>query len=251
MDNRYLDNVVKEMRPFLEENGFTAESDFVFKTDSKKVEIEYNDDRQMFLLKVADFSDENGGFGEYREINAWLFDDSQNVKDAESVGIDFAYTLRKELGIKPKRLVTDASAIDLPTATKSDVMNITGFIKKMLDVFPSLKDPYKEHIATYGNFLYIKFFGDYLVDCYKDIFNSNSKKQVKKLYDVLAVAYVKGDKDTVNIIIALLCAAAYKNAEITAEIHTMLAENTHFLQAFNSFMTVFPKNKKLFKALVK
>lgn len=251
MDNRYLGNVVNEMNPFFEENGFVAESDFVFKTDNKKVLIEFNDDRQMFLMKVADFSEETGSFGEWREINAWLFDDTQSVKDAESVGIDFTYTLRKELGIKAKRLATNASAIDLPTATKSDVMNITGFTKKMLDVFPSLKEPYKEHVATYGNFLYIKFFGESLVDYYKEIFTSNSKKQVKKLYDVLSVAYVKGDKDTVNIVIALLCAAAYKDEKIIAAIHEMLADNTHFCQAFDSFLSVFPKNKKLFNALMK
>lgn len=251
MDNRYIDKVLSEMKPFLEENGFAPESDYIFKNDNKKVSVEYDEGRQMFLLKVSDFSAEENKFGDWREITAWLFDDSQTAKDAESVGIDFAYTLRKYMGIKAKRIATDASSIDLPTATKSDVMTVTGFTKKMLDVFPSLKEPYKEHIAVFGNFLYIKFFGEYLVDCYKDIFRSNSKKQVKKLYDVLAVAYVKGDKDTVNIIVALLCAAAYKDEAITAEIRSMLAENSHFLSAFNSFLAVFPKNKKLFAALVK
>jgi len=31
----------------------------------------------------------------------------------------------------------------------------------------------------------------------------------------------------------------------------MLADNSHFLQAFNSFSVELPKSKKLFKALVK
>ena len=251
MDNRYLENVVSEIKPFFEENNFKATNDNCYANETKKAVIDYNEERQMFTLSVADFSEEEGSFGDLREINAWLFDDSQNAKDAQAVGIDFTNSLRKELGIKLKRLATDTSGVALPTASKSDGMDIAGFTKKMLDVFPALKEPYKEHVATYGNFLYINFFGEYLVECYKGIFESNSKKQVKKLYDVLAVAYVKGDKDTVNIMIALLCAASYKNESITAAVRSMLEEDSHFLTSFNNFIPAFAKNKKLFKALVK
>lgn len=239
------------MMPFFEENNFKAVSDSCFEGATKKAVVSYDDNRQMYVLSVADFSEDEETYGELREINAWLFDDSQNAKDAEAVGIDFVGSLRKELGIKSKRIATNTNGIDLPTASKSDGMDIAGFTKKMLDVFPSLKDDYKEHVAMYGNFLYINFFGEHLVSCYKEIFSSGSKKQYKKLYDVLSVAYVKGDKDTVNIMIALLCAAAYKDENITAAIQTMLEDNSHFLSSFNNFIPAFAKNKKLLSALVK
>lgn len=251
MDNRFLEKVVGEIKPFFEENNFVASSDNCYENESKKAVVNYDENRQMFILSVADFSEEEGSFGELREINAWLFDDTQNAKDAEAVGIDFTVSLRKELGIKSKRIATNVAGIDLPTASKSDSMNISGFTKKMLDVYPALKDPYKEHVSIYGNFLYINFFGEYLVECFKETFESCSSKKIKKLYDVLSVAYVKGDKDTVNIMLAVLCAAAYKNETVTAEIRKMLSDNTHFLASFDNFLTVLPKNKKLFKALVK
>ena len=249
MDN--LENVVGEIKPFFEENNFKATDNNCYENESKKVVVNYDENRQMFTLSIADFSEEEGSFGDVQEINAWLFDDSQNAKDAVSVGIDFTNSLRKELGIKTKRVATNSANIDLPTASKSDTMNIAGFTKKMLDVYPSLKEPYKEHVATYGNFLYINFFGENLVACYKETFESCSKKKIKKLYDILEVAYVKGDKDTINILLAVLCAAAYKNDTVTAQIREMLAENTHFLASFDNLLPVLPKNKKLFKALVK
>ena len=37
------------------------------------------------ILSVADI--EEGKAGEYRDVNSWLFDDSQNAKDAVAVGI--------------------------------------------------------------------------------------------------------------------------------------------------------------------
>ena len=163
--------------------------------------------------------------------------------------MDFVVSLRKELGIKATRTAT--AIVDLPTASKDGSMNVTGFAKKMLDVFPAIKDDYKEHISLYGNFLYINFFGEYLVPQLKNLFTNGNKKQVKKLYDVLEDVYVKGDKDTVNIMIAVLAATAYNDSVCTEAIENMLIDDSHFTQSFKSFLSTFKSSKKLFSALVK
>lgn len=248
VDNRYYENLIEEMKPFLEEHSFKGEEIGIFSNSAKKIAIAYNEAKQTYTLSVADI-DEQGNSGDFREVNAWLFDDSQNAKDAAAVGIDFVNSLRKELGVKIKRAVNND--IELPTASKSGAMTVTGFTKKMLDVFPVLKDEYKEHIAVYGNFLYINFFGEKLVPLMKELLATGSKKQIKKLYDVFEVAYVKGDKDTVNIMVALLCAASYKDDNVTESVRNMLAEDTHFLTSFNNFIPQFAKNKKLLSALIK
>ncbi len=234
------------MKPFLDEQGFKANDDG-FINDNKKIAVVYNDDKQTYSLLVATKDDE-GNFGEMTAINTWLFDDSQNAKDASSVGIDFTVSLRKELGVKTARKNVD---VELPSSTKDGVMTVTGFTKKMLDVFPVLKDDYKEHIATYGNFLYINFFGEKLVPQLKNLFSTGSKKQIKKLYDVFEDAYVKGDKDTINIMIALLSAASYNDEKCKTSIEQMLADNSHFLQSYKNFAIKLPAAKKLFSALVK
>ena len=234
------------MKPFLDEHGFKALDDG-FANDNKKIAVVYNDEKQTYSLLVAT-KDEEGNFGEMSAINTWLFDDSQNAKDAESVGIDFTVSLRKELGVKLARKNFD---VELPSATKDGAMTVTGFTKKMLDVFPVLKDDYKEHIATYGNFLYINFFGEKLVPQLKNLFSNGTKKQIKKLYDVFEDANVKGDKDTVNIMIALLAAASYNDENCKTAIEQMLADNSHFLQSYRNFAIKFPSSKKLFNALVK
>ena len=248
MDNRYLNEVIKEIEPILLEKGFKAGENGEFSNDAKKFLVNFDDEKQMYRLSVADIDEET--FGEFKEINAWLFDDSQTAKDAESVGIDFAASIRKELGVTVKRSA-NTNGIELPTASKSGNMTVTGFAKKMLDVYPSMKDEYKSHIAHYGNFLYINFFGESLVPNLKNTFENGSKKQIKKLYDVFEDAYLKGDKDTVNILVAVLCAAAYKNDNITAAIREMLDVDKHFLASFDNFLPVFSKNKKLFNSLIK
>lgn len=235
------------MKPFIEEQGFVSNEHGIYANAQKAFEVRYDDACQMYILSVADVREDNS-YSEYKELNAWLFDDSQTAKDAESVGIDFVNSLNKELGIKAKRANV---SVELPTANKSGSMNVTGFTKKMLDVFPALKDEYKNYIAKYGNFLYLNFFGEYLVPCLKKLFTEGNKKQMKKLYDVLGDAYVKGDKETVNVIVAVLCAAAVNDDICAGNIRIMLEEDNHFLSSFNNFLPFLAKNKELRSALVK
>ena len=248
MDNRYLENVIAEMQPFLDENGFKA-VDGIYKNDKNAVAVEYNDDRQMYILKMASI-EEDGSF-ELGEASAWLFDDSQNAKDAIAVGMDFTNTLKEKMGIRSKRLATSASAVDLPTASKDGSYSVTSFTKKMLDVFPTLKDEYKEHVAMYGNFLYLNFFGEKLVPQIKEVLLENNKKNVKKLFEVLQNGYIQGDAETVNAIVAVLAAACVNDETAKANAVAALGDNKHFADAITQLIPVLAKNKKLTAALLK
>ncbi len=247
MDNRYLENVIAEMQPFFDENGF-KEVDGIYKNDKKAALVEYSDERQMYVLKTADIA-EDGSF-ELTEANAWLFDDSQNAKDAIAVGIDFTSTLKSELGIKNKRLAV-TTAIDLPTASKDGTYNVTAFTKKMLDVFPVLKEEYKAHVAVYGNFLYLNFFGEKLVPQIKAVLLENNKKSVKKLFDVLQNGYLQGDRDTVNAIVAVVAAVCVNDETVKENAVAALGDNKHFVDSVEQFIPVILSNKKLSTALLK
>lgn len=247
MDNRYLENVLTEMKPFFDENGFKL-TDGIYNNGSKAISVEYSDERQMYILKTADIA-EDGSY-ELSEANAWLFDDTQNAKDAEAVGIDFTSTLRDMLGIKHTRSTSNAN-IDLPTASKNGTYNITAFTKKMLDIFPTLKDDYKAHVAVYGNFLYLNFFGEKLVPQIKAVLLENNKKSVKKLFDALQNGYLQGDRDTVNAIVAVVSAACVNDETVKANVISALGDNKHFIDAINQFIPVVASNKKISAALLK
>lgn len=248
MDNRYLQNVIDEMQPFFTENGF-KEADGIYKNETKVVAVEYSDERQMYVLKTADIA-EDGSY-ELTETSSWLFDDSQNAKDAEAVGMDFTSTLKDQLGIKHTRSSSFANAIDLPSVSKDGAYNITAFTKKVLDVFPALKDDYKEHVSVYGNFLYLNFFGEKVVPQIKTILLENNKKSVKKVFDVLQTAYVQGDRDTVNTVVAILAAACVNDETAKANAIAALGDNKHFIDSLVEFIPVISSNKKLSAALIK
>jgi len=234
------------MQPFFDENGIKAK-DGIFVSETKAIDVKYDENRQMYLLLVADI--EEGNIGEFTEVNAWLFDDSQNARDAESVGIDFVNSLRKIFGVKVRHNAN--GIVELPTASKNGNVDIAAFTKKVLDVFPALKDEYKNHVSAYGNFLYLNFFGEHLTPRLIRLFEEGTKKQIKKFYDILENAYMKGDKDTVNATVIVLAAASYNNEKVDAAIKEMLTDNKHFLSCYTAFVPVFASNKKLVATMIK
>ncbi|MBO4733136.1 MAG: hypothetical protein J5662_01535 [Clostridia bacterium] len=241
MDNRYIESVISEISPFLEEQGFTRQKNGEYKKEDSSVLVEYDEARQMYLLKKSDG-------GDYSELSAWLFDDSQTERDAASVGIDFCETLRENLGVK--RNARAERIVDMPTAQK-DGGDIATFAKKMLDVYPQLKDHYRAHIAKYGNFLYLNFFGENLVPQLHSVLYAGNKKDIKKVFSVFENTYITGDKDTVNAMLACIAAAVCDDNVAFENLKTTLAENTHMLRAVSELAPKLKSNKKLSAALLK
>lgn len=247
MDNRYYNQVIGEMKPFLDEQGLTLRDDGAFHGNEKAYRVVYDEPRQMYLLQAADLSD--GTVGEFSELSAWLFDDSQTEKDAAAVGIDFTQTLREQLGVRKKRAA--GAAVDLPTAEKGSAMTISGFTKKVLDVYPQFKDDYKAHVAVYGNFLYLNFFAKTLVPQIGSILHENNKKTVKKMVELLNGAYRQGDRETANTVVAVLTAATFEDETAKTVLVEALADCPLLKAAFEAFLSQFAKNKKLRAAFSK
>ena len=247
MENQYFDNVIKEMEPFIEENGFSATETGVYSNDKKSFKVTYDDNKQMFILTVADI-DEEKNIGEYVEVDAWLFDETQTANDAVSVGMDFVDVLKKNMGIKNKPKT--GADVELPTSD-SDKYTISTFTKKALDTYPQLKETYKEYVAKYGSFLYLNFFGEYLVPLMADTINEKGKKSGKKILDMVEPAFIKGDNDSSNAAIACLAAVCVKDPDATEKVSEILSENTALKTSVLSFANMLKNNKKLKAVLVK
>ena len=241
MDNRYIDKVLEEMSPFFEEQGFKSTEKGKYKNDTCEISIEYDDARQMYVLKKAEGA-------EGKEISAWLFDDSQTERDAVSVGIDFTETLSENLGVKKNSRAR--RLIDMPEMSK-DGADINSFAKKVLDVYPQFKETYRAHIGKYGNFLYLNFFGETLVPQLKSVLNTGDKKSIKKIFTVFENTYITGDKDTVNAMVAVIAATVCDDERAQANLAVTLEDNKHLLNAVTSLAPKIKANKKLSSTLIK
>lgn len=231
----------------MKELGLERKEDGIFGNENILFKIRYDEEKQLYVLSSKNISEDQSQ--DYNDIQSVLFDDTQNAKDISFVAIEFGETIRQTLGIRRKRAA--AGLVDLPSASKTGAMTVSGFTKKVLDVFPQYKDLYKDHVALYGNFLYLNFFADTLVPKTVEILTENTKKSVKKLFELLETGYLQGDRETVNVTVAVIAAAVYKKPELKENALTMLESNGHFKQSVNEFIPVYARDKKLIAALNK
>ena len=244
LDNRYYDNVIAEMTPFFEENGFKADGD-IFKSDTKALKVEYNETKQLYNLLAADL--EEGKVGEFSIITSYLFDDSQNAKDAAAVGIDFVDTARKAMGIKAKKKSVTGEA-DLPVATGSAV-NVSTLASKLLAHYPNLKETYRAETSAKGKFLYLDFFTRYFVPEIRATLDGGNKKATKKLIDTLINVFVTGDKAVSTLVVAVLAAAIGTNVDRFKAATAHMDECQPLITSVNQQIDLLIRNKKFAKAM--
>lgn len=243
LENNYFDVVLGEMKPFLDENGF-KEADGYFATDAKALKVEYDEEKTLYKLFVADVTD--GNVGEYALTSSYLFDQNSNKNDAVAVGIDFVDEAKKALGVKT---AVRRIAADLPTAASSTKINADTLTAKLLANYPELKDVYKDYVEAKGKYLPLDFGTTYFVPEIRKTLEENNKKAVKKLMDMFADIFVTGDRASVNLVIALLTSAIGKSAERFKAAADKLEDCPLLVEAVNQEIAVASKNRKLQKAI--
>ncbi len=243
MENRYFDVILEEMSAFLNENGFKEENG-VYLNEKYALKIEYDEARQVYNLSIA--AKGENGIGEYKNISAYLFDESQTKADAISVGIDFVDSAQKAMGIKAG--YRGGAAIDLPTAQGENV-TVSTLTAKLLANYPELKEVYKAEVDEKGKYLYLDFSARYFIPEIRKTLDEKNKKAVKKLIDMLCEMFVAGDRATTDLVIALLAGAIGKDAERFKTATEKMEECPHLITAVNNGVAVLVKNKKFAKAL--
>lgn len=245
MDKKYFDAIISEMKVLLDGQNFIADGE-IYKNEQKAIKIEYDEEKKLFNLLAADVAE--GEVSEFATLTSWFFDETQTERDALAVGVDFADTLRSNLGLKKER---GTAKVELPVADKGDTATISALTQKLLATFPQFKDAYKESVAKYNKFLYLDFFTENFVPAIKNLLETGTKKQHKKLFDMLSEMYNTGSGETTDAVVALISATIYNNekgAEIFRE-HT--AENKHLQTSIREFSKVLEKSKKLKASLIK
>ena len=250
MNSQVQEKILEQLNGMIETAGFKANEDKTeFKNEKLAFKISHDEEKKLLLLDVAAVG-ENGELGEYTNASSWLFENPEDLRDAESAGMDFFDTLKGKLGMKSTRINRNGE-IAMPSKEKSgNSYNVEAFCAKMLAIYPNLKDEYKNHMAQYGTFLYVDFFKTHIVPQIEKLLDENNKKSLKKVIPVLDDVYVNGDRTTQNVVVGIvLCGAVKDNKERYDAAMEALAECQFLKVAFFNIMNRYKKDKAL-KALL-
>jgi hypothetical protein len=248
MNVQVLDRILEQLNGIIETAGFKANEDKTeFKNEKLAFKISHNEEKKLLILDVAAV-DESGSVGEYSTASSWLFENEDDLRDAESAGMDFFDTLKGKVGLKNTRINRNGE-IAMPSKEKSgNSYNVEAFCAKILAIYPNLKDEYKAHITHYGTFLYVDFFKTKVVPYIEALLDENNKKNLKKVFAVLDDVYVNGDRTTQNVLIGVvLCGAVKDNKERYDVAMEALSEYQFLKVAFFNIINRY-KSDKAFKA---
>lgn len=209
MTGEVLSSILGQMQTVIENNSFSETDAGCYKNEKVAFKITHDEEKKFLYLEIAEVN-EKGEIGEYSIKSSWLFEEAENLRDAESAGMDFCDTLRQILGIRKVR--TDRGGeIALPDKKSGDAKNIEALCGRLLAVFPQFKDEYKEHVAKYGRLLYIDFFSNTFAVKTGEMLDQDNKKAIKKLFDMLAEMYNTGDRSTQNAVVGIVLGGAVKD----------------------------------------
>lgn len=200
MINKAFDIVNKKVEAALTEQGFTRQN--VPSTDSKELVtlytgetaaysvIYYKDKKHMVMRACA--MTEDGPDNEWKTMGTWMFDpETDTEKEAESIGNDFAESVSA-----PKFIQTTKQQKKKKKNSDDGNGDPVFFSKRLVAVFPELKDEIKAEEDGYEEFRAVTFTRASIVPKVRELLKSGDTKQIDKLSEILSAQYSYGDIDT-------------------------------------------------------
>lgn len=139
-----------------------------------------------------------------KKLVASLLPEKGDERDVRYVVNELSDCLNDRFG--SKAAVKKAGAKKAPqTVSKNAVKNGSFYdpntlASKLCLVFPELREPYKQNIEDYGEFMGEKFFTEYGTQKVVDAIRQNNPQTMKRLFQILNDIYENGTNDTQSLI---------------------------------------------------
>lgn len=192
--------VNKKFEAAVAPQGFTAQN--VTSADSRELvklytgettaySVIYYMDKKHMVLRSCDMND-GAPDNEWKTIATWMFDpETDSEKEADSIGNDFVDNVSapvfKQTTQKKKKKKKDSD-----DGNGDPVF----FSKRLMAVFPDLRDEIREEQESYEEFRAVTFTKEHIVPKVQELLNSGSDREIDKLAEVLSGQYSYGDIDT-------------------------------------------------------
>ena len=204
MINKAFEIVNRKVEAALSEQGYVRRN--VTGTDSNELvtlytgestaySVIYYKDKKHMVMRSCAMTDE-GPDNEWKTVGTWMFDpETDKEREAESIGNDFAENVSAPVFVQ-------ASKAQKKKKKNSDDGNgdPVFFSKRLVVLFPELKDEIKAEEDGYEQFRAVAFTKEYIVPKVQALVSGGDAKSIDKLSEILSAQYSYGDIDTRSLI---------------------------------------------------
>lgn len=203
MNYSFMNSITDKVAAVIEPQGYQRQNvdstnDYasLFIGESNAYMVMYNPNKKLVALKVCGITDGEPD-NQWKSMNTWIYDpETDGAKEANSIGNDFADALS---GGRPKPL-------NKSKKKNSDDGNADPkfFCKRMVNIFPELKEEIWEEEDGYNPFRGVTFVENKIVPKVNALVKTGSKSEIEKLATLISTQYSNGDLDTRSIITVVL-----------------------------------------------
>ncbi len=203
-----IKNVLDSLESTLSSLGFEKSSDL--SAGENDVSAVYSGEKGAIKFKyeneiVSVFSaDTEEDLDSAKKLVASLLPEKGDEKDVKYVVNELTDSLNDRFGKKAAVKKTAAKKAQ-QTVSKNAVKNGSSYdpntlASKLCLVFPELREPYRQNIEDYGEFMGEKFFTEYGTEKVINAIKQNNPQTMKRLFQILNDIYENGTNDTQSLI---------------------------------------------------
>ncbi len=200
------------------------------------------DDITIRLLSHDNLLDitEKAGEGDFVKVESNLLDlEGFEDRDIKSLSNEILETVSTSYGKKAKQAQKKAPQTISKTAAKNGASyDANTFASRIVNLYPELKDAYKENFQTYDEFLGDDFFVNHANEYIMNTIRSNNPQEMKKLFKILSDIYENGSNDVQDLVVVTILGELNNDAELIARCREQITDEDFYetLVAVNKYL---------------
>lgn len=201
MIKKAFDIIIKMFSEEMAGYGYTyksveaAKNDMVglFISEQSAYSVQYSAEKKQFILQICGV-DEAEPDNNWRTLSSWMFDENTDTeREAASIANDFIDTA------KPAR-VTMSKQIRKKRNDDEGNADPLFFAKRLVVIFPELKDEIKYECDCYSQFRGVTFTREKILPLIDNLLATGTQGEIDKLAEIISTQYDNADMDTRSII---------------------------------------------------
>lgn len=218
--------------PVSEKNGAST---ILYGGKSGTAKIEYFEGKISLYCSLA--AAESAVDSDFKKVTTSLFNpETVDNRDISYIVNDFSDGINETYGKKEKSKKLPQPVSKSAAKSGSVYYDLVTLGSRFVQIYPELKDYYKQNIEKYGEFLADDFFTQYGNAKFRETVKRNDPVQMRKLFNMLNEIYNDGTNQTQSVIVVTILGSLYDDENLLANCVDYMDEMTLYVIETNKIL---------------
>ena len=174
---------------------------------------------------------------DFKKVSTSLFDiEAADHRDIKYIVNDFSDGINDTYGKKEKSKKLPQPVSKSAAKSGAVYYDLVTLGSRFVQIYPELKEYYKQNIEKYGEFLADDFFVNYGNAKFRETVKQNDPIQMRKLFNMLNEVYNDGTNQTQSVIVVTILGSIYDDENLLANCVDYMDEMTLFVIETNKIL---------------